>query len=212
MKIKYLGHSCFLVQGTRSVVTDPFSDIGYEMERVKADFCLVSHGHFDHNCVEKVSGAKVIYGDSAAGEGADIALERISTFHDNKKGALRGSNFVCKFTVDGVRFCHLGDIGEDFSKETADRIGGCDVLFIPVGGNYTIDRVEAKKYADAIAPSLIVPMHFKTRRSRIDIDGLDRFKSLYKSIINCFNEFCFDKETLSAIKKGTILLFDTDRF
>ena len=55
MKIKYLGHSAFLIRGRdKSVVTDPFGDIGYPMEKVKADYCLISHDHFDHDNVEGV--------------------------------------------------------------------------------------------------------------------------------------------------------------
>jgi L-ascorbate metabolism protein UlaG (beta-lactamase superfamily) len=61
MKITYLGHSSFLIEGKeKSVVTDPFSDIGYEVERVSADYCTVSHSHFDHSFVSGVNAKKVI--------------------------------------------------------------------------------------------------------------------------------------------------------
>ena len=49
MNIEYLGHSAFLLKGENfSVVTDPFSGIGYEMKRVDCDYVLSSHSHFDH--------------------------------------------------------------------------------------------------------------------------------------------------------------------
>ena len=61
MKIKYLGHSAFLFCGKdKSVVTDPFSGIGYPMEKVKADYCLISHDHFDHDYVDGVECKKII--------------------------------------------------------------------------------------------------------------------------------------------------------
>jgi len=50
MYIEYLGHSCFYLKGKdRSVVTDPFGDIGFPLKRAECDFVLSSHGHFDHN-------------------------------------------------------------------------------------------------------------------------------------------------------------------
>lgn len=212
MNIRYLGHSCFFVVGKYSVVTDPFSDIGYKQEKVEADFCLISHGHFDHNAANNVRGALVVNGRPAQKETEKIFLEQIVTYHDDFKGAKRGENVVHKFTVDGIRFCHMGDIGESFSEETAKRVGGSDVLFIPVGGNYTIDYLNAKKYADAISPKLIVPMHFKTPRSSIDIDGVENFKSLYKSIIEAKGVFSIDKGALDEQKETKVLLFDASKF
>ena len=211
MFIKYLGHSAFFIKANRSVVTDPFHFIGYDMEKVSADFCLLSHGHFDHNASEYVQNSVVIDSTDKTFLAKDISLSAIKTFHDDKKGKLRGGNLVFKFVLDGVTFCHLGDLGESFSEELADRIGKCDVLFLPIGGTYTIDHIEAKKYADHIAPALIVPMHYKTVRSNIDISGLDRFISAYNSIIEQKGEFYLDRETLDNIK-GSVLLFDDKKF
>ena len=212
MNIEYLGHSCFAVRGSFSVVTDPFGDIGYEMKKTEADFCLLSHGHFDHCAAENVSGAKVVRSESDVALAKDISLECVPTFHDRSGGKLRGKNNVYKFIVDGVCFCHFGDLGEDFSNETAKRIGECDVLFIPVGGNYTIDAATAEKFAAATSAKLIVPMHFKTPRSNIDIEGLDDFKSRYKSIISANGVFNVDREALEKTSGQTLLVFNTDNF
>ncbi len=169
MKIKYLGHSSFLITGKdKSVVTDPFGDIGYEIERVSADFCTVSHGHFDHNAVEKVNARKII---TSSSDGF-LAIE---TYHDPYLGAKRGKNTAFKFSVDGVTFCHLGDVGEYFSDSLAEEIGEVDVLFIPVGGNYTINYAEAVRYVEGIKPKIVIPMHYKTSKSNIDIDSAEPF-------------------------------------
>ena len=62
MKIRYLGHSCFLFDdGKTRILTDPFSGIGYEMPDVRADYVTVSHDHFDHNHVSGVRGVKEIF-------------------------------------------------------------------------------------------------------------------------------------------------------
>ena len=155
MKIKYLGHSSFLIIGKdKSVVTDPFGDIGYEMERVSADFCTVSHDHFDHNAVGAVNARKII---TSSTDGF-LAVE---TYHDPFLGAKRGKNLAFKFSVDGIVLCHMGDVG--------------DVLFIPVGGNYTINYSEALRYVAGIKPKIVIPMHYKTDKCRIDIEGVEPF-------------------------------------
>lgn len=56
MKLKYLGHSCFLLYaGGKRIVFDPFiranviaEKAGVDIDMVEADYILVSHGHNDH--------------------------------------------------------------------------------------------------------------------------------------------------------------------
>ena len=59
MKIKWLGHACFLIttdSGIR-IVTDPFDEtVGYSVPDVEADIVTSSHDHFDHNHVQSLRG------------------------------------------------------------------------------------------------------------------------------------------------------------
>ena len=56
MDFKYLGHACFQANiGGKNIVFDPFirgNDLaiaaGINIDDVKADYILVSHGHSDH--------------------------------------------------------------------------------------------------------------------------------------------------------------------
>lgn len=56
MKIQWLGHSSFRILGSKSVITDPFGEIGLCFPEVRADIVTVSHGHYDHSAVEAVKG------------------------------------------------------------------------------------------------------------------------------------------------------------
>ena len=59
---------------------------------------------------------------------------------------------------------------------------GCDALPIPVGGYYTIDAKTAKKVADAIAPRVLVPMHYRFgAHGYPEIGTLDEFLALYEA-------------------------------
>ncbi len=44
VKVHWLGHDSFVLQGSKTVVLDPFKAKG----NYKADILLISHEHFDH--------------------------------------------------------------------------------------------------------------------------------------------------------------------
>ena len=50
---------------------------------------------------------------------------------------------------------------------------------IPVGGNYTIDAEMAKEYVDRIMPDIVIPMHYRTKDCKLDIDKVDEFLNLF---------------------------------
>ncbi len=50
---------------------------------------------------------------------------------------------------------------------------------IPVGGKYTIDSEQAKEYVDRIMPSIVIPMHYKTKGLDLDIDKPDSFLDMF---------------------------------
>ena len=56
---------------------------------------------------------------------------------------------------------HLGDLGHMLTTEQRLLLGSADIVMLPVGGYYTIDAKTAKKVADAIAPRVLVPMHYR---------------------------------------------------
>ena len=171
MKIRYLGHSCFLLEaknGTR-IVTDPYTGVGYEMPRVSADFVTCSHFHFDHNHVEKVAGAKEVIVSTGMRERGGINISGLFSFHDEVGGEKRGENTVFLFEEGGVRVCHMGDIGEPLRASLIDRVKGVDVLLIPVGGVYTIDAAGALEYIQAINPTVTIAMHYRPKGGTLNV-------------------------------------------
>lgn len=190
MKITWLGHASFLVEskdGTR-VVTDPFEAgsydgaVGYSPINTHADVVTVSHEHADHNAVDTVSGGPEIVRDPEERTIKGIAIRGISTFHDESKGQDRGRNNIYVMDVDGVKVGHLGDLGHVLSSEEAAALGGVDVLLAPVGGYYTIGPEEAKKTAEALGASVIIPMHYKTDALGFPIQPVDDFLKLMERV------------------------------
>lgn len=180
MKIQYLGHSSFLFtygDGTR-IVTDPFGDVGIPMPRVRADAVTVSHSHYDHCNVRGVDAPQVLAQEGVFGVGG-VQISSVRCDHDDAGGRKRGSTLAFRFEGEGISVLHLGDLGEPCSPAVVQRLGRADVLLIPVGGNYTIDAREAKRYIEALAPAVAVPMHYKVKGLTVDIAGVEEFLSLF---------------------------------
>lgn len=149
------------------------------MPDVDADIVTVSHAHNDHCCVSKVGGDPTVLNRAGAYEIGGVHILASRSYHDDKKGSLRGDNLIFKYRMDGVDVCHMGDIGEECNAILVESLMPVNILLIPVGGNYTIDAKEAKEYVDRIMPDVVIPMHYKTKDCEFDIDKVNEFLSLF---------------------------------
>jgi hypothetical protein len=59
--------------------------------------------------------------------------------------------------------------------ETVRQFGKIDILFIPVGGNYTIDAEQAWRVIHSLKPKIAIPMHYRIEGLSIPIAGIDPF-------------------------------------
>ncbi len=178
MKIKWLGHASFLITsdaGTK-IITDPYETGGglsYGQIKESADIVTVSHDHADHNNVAAVQGSpKVVRGTV---EVKGIKFKGIPTYHDDAGGRQRGKNTIFCFEVDGIRVCHLGDLGHRLNDSQVAELGTVDILLIPVGGFFTIDAKLAGQLCDRLKPKVIIPMHYKNDRCAFPIAGVEEF-------------------------------------
>jgi len=104
-----------------------------------------------------------------------IEVKGIASYHDEVGGELRGNNIIFCFELDGIRICHLGDLGHLLDDKQVKEIGSVDILFIPVGGYYTIDAKAATQVCSQLKPRVIIPMHYKTEKGIPNIVGVDKF-------------------------------------
>jgi L-ascorbate metabolism protein UlaG (beta-lactamase superfamily) len=179
MIVTWLGHSCFFLKSDEglSLLLDPFheNEVGYAMPETRADIVIISHDHPDHNNVDAAGRpAEVIFGP---GEYIckDMEILGIKSYHDAQRGKLRGTNTIFCFALDCIRVCHLGDLGHTLSRAQVKAIGAVDLLFLPVGGRYTIDAVGANKVMSQLHPAVTVPMHYQTRALSFELDPVDDF-------------------------------------
>ncbi|MCL5675706.1 MAG: MBL fold metallo-hydrolase [Patescibacteria group bacterium] len=163
MEITSLGHSSFKIRGkSASVVTDPFDPefTGLKFPQVNADIVTISHRHNDHNYLKGISGEPFVVDGPGEYDVKGISILGLSTFHDDKKGSERGRNTVYEIRMDGLSLVHLGDLGEVLSDESAEQLDGVDLLFVPVGGYYTLATDKLQEVINKLEPKIIIPMHY----------------------------------------------------
>jgi L-ascorbate metabolism protein UlaG (beta-lactamase superfamily) len=178
MKIKYLAHAAFLItasDGTR-IITDPYATgkgLNHAAIDETADIVTISHEHGDHNNAAAVRGNPQVVRDTATVKG--ISIRAIPAAHDDQGGRERGKNNIYCFEVDGIRVCHLGDLGHRLTDNQVVEVGKVHVLFIPVGGFFTIDAKTAQTVSEQVRARVIIPMHYKTDKTSLPISGLEEF-------------------------------------
>ena len=203
IRVRWHGHSCFEVATDDiTVVTDPHDgkSLGIRPPHVRADVVLVSHDHFDHAAIRVVEkpGSTEIVTDLRPREFGDLRLRGVETYHDVNKGESRGGNIAFCFELQGVTFCHLGDLGHVLSPEQVEVMGQVDVLFVPVGGVFTIDAEAAWEVVRQLDPKIVVPMHYRVGGLSLSINDISPFldRADPDCIVKVGNEVEFTDEEL----------------
>lgn len=184
VRVSWLGHAMFLLEDTDSrLVTDPYGEgVGYDLPDVEADIVLISHDHFDHCNAAVVKGDPVVIRSPEARETRGVRIEGFSSYHDQKEGAERGTNLIYRWKMGGIDFAHLGDLGHQLSQDIINGLEGTEVLFVPVGGTFTIDDAQAAQVVKALNPSIAIPMHFKTKACALPIKTADPFIERFSDV------------------------------
>ncbi|MCJ7489526.1 MAG: MBL fold metallo-hydrolase [Thermoplasmata archaeon] len=201
MRIRWHGHACFEIAGSTVVVTDPHDgrSIGIKPPKVTADVVLVSHDHFDHNCSRLVKGPDaVVVTEPVMTLDKGVRVEGFEAYHDDQGGRKRGKVTLFKFELDGISFCHLGDLGHVVDDSTAEHLAGVNILFVPVGDVFTIGPEAALRVIDKIRPRIAVPMHYRTQGLSLSIRPLQDFLALLDDsrVVKVGNEIDFAADDL----------------
>ena len=183
MIINWFGQSCFKIQGQDAVVvTDPFDkEIGLKLPKLSADILTISHDHHDHNNISAVFGITqdrpFLITQPGEYEVKKTFVYGIKSFHDDKQGQERGINTIFRFEMENITLVHLGDLGHSLTDELIASLEGVDVLFLPVGGGYTINLKQAVEIVSQLEPRIVIPMHYNLPglKTSTKIDGVEAF-------------------------------------
>jgi L-ascorbate metabolism protein UlaG (beta-lactamase superfamily) len=177
MRVDWHGQSAFTLDGEAATVfIDPWGDMSAAESKgiewnypaisspAGVDLLIVTHEHSDHNAVEVIDGEPTLIRSQAGTHSSPLGdVVAIASEHDDVAGTRNGPNTIVVFTLDGLRVAHFGDFGQAALRpEQRAHLDGVDLLFIPTGDGPTIGASVAAEIAKDLAPSWVVPMHYKT--------------------------------------------------
>ncbi|WP_426348255.1 MBL fold metallo-hydrolase [Alloiococcus sp. CFN-8] len=207
MKIYWIGHSSFLIEDSlgRRILTDPYNSyIGLEPFDDQVNIVTISHDHIDHNNKSFLSGKEAVVSSPGFYDLSFARINGFKSYHDNCRGLKRGENTIFLIELEGYRLCHLGDLGHPLDEELLLKLTDIDVLFIPVGGHFTLDGNTAGELCRRINSKIIIPMHYKTPKILIPLDGPESFILSMKNATKIDEAYISIKERPQEINKVII--------
>ena len=189
--IRFLGHACFeLRSGGTTVLVDPFltgnPKAAAQAGELEPDVILLTHGHGDHIGdtvdIAKRTGATVLAIVELAGE---IGGAGVDVVDPNIGGTVKFDWGWVKLTpawhtavspsgtphmpagllihIGDRTIYHLGDTALFSDLQLIARRGDrIDVALVPIGGHYTMDRLDAVTAVEFIKPRQVIPCHYDT--------------------------------------------------
>jgi len=170
--IRWYGHAFIYLIASSGIriAIDPYGDetVHYRFPAsLQADVVLISNEANDHSAGERIQGTPQIFRSIAAlgtNNARGLLFRGILCFRDKSQGNIHGHNTSFVFSLDGIRFAHLGDLGHPLSPELLNEFGTVDVLFLPIGRDGLLVS-ELDKIAADLSARIIVPIAYRTELS-----------------------------------------------
>ncbi len=185
MKIKYLGHSCFLIEYKDiKILTDPFITNNplskFGAFNIIPDIVLLTHDHQDHlgDTIEisKHTGAHIItifdlaqelnnfkvptIGGNLGGtiEYKGIKFTFVKAEHSSNKGVPVG--FIIWCGADTIYFA--GDTNVFLDMKIIKDLYNPNIVMLPIDGRFNMGKREAVYALKLLCPKYVIPMHYGT--------------------------------------------------
>ena len=201
-KVKVLYHASIVLHD--NIYIDPYK---IENETHNAKYIFVTHSHYDHlsiediekvrnedtiffltpDCKEKlldigVSEKRIVcVAPNEIYKFGKIEVNVIAAYNVDKEYHPKENNWVgYLIKIQGVSYYIMGDTDQNEDNENIK----CDVLFVPIGGTYTMDYKQAAEYTNLIKPKYVIPIHFNSIVGKKE--DSDKFAKLLDHRIQCF--------------------------
>jgi len=206
MNLTYYGHSCFSVAiQDKILLFDPFITLNdlantvIDVDAIKADFILISHGHQDHiaDCVRIATrtGAKVIcnveieawlyrqqvtniHAISTGGKwNFGIFTVKCTVAHHSSglpDGSYGGNPMGFIITSQEGNFYYSGDTALTLDMQLIPKWAKLNFAVLPIGDNFTMDAADAATCARMIDCNTVVGAHYNT----FGVIQIDRQKAI----------------------------------
>lgn len=201
-KVKVLYHASIVLHD--NIYIDPYK---IENETHNAKYIFVTHSHYDHlsiediekvrnedtiffltpDCKEKlldigVSEKRIVcVAPNEIYKFGKIEVNVIAAYNVDKEYHPKENNWVgYLIKIQGVSYYIMGDTDQNEDNENIK----CDVLFVPIGGTYTMDYKQAAEYTNLIKPKYVIPIHYNSIVGKKE--DAEEFAKLLDHRIQCF--------------------------
>ena len=193
MKIKFYAHASFRLEGDGvALVTDPYTPgpqaSQFDPINESADVVIMSSttDRF-HSDPSHVTGNPVVVNVlDVPPEGETVKGVTIRSYPTMESltfdfgGRDPDQNAMYTFTIEGIRFLHIGDVGNPLPAEQIERLHNqVDVMFALTGEHATIALDDLDAAIRGIAPKVIIPMHYYSAKGVLKIEPVEAFTKRY---------------------------------
>lgn len=215
MQITWYGHSCFLIKNSygKRILIDPFPpDNNYRCIYPKCDLITISHHHLYSSYIDDSNLTTKIINEPGVFSNNFCDITGYNTYHDDDNGLKRGCVIIYKYIINNISLCHLGDIGCIPCEKTLESIKNIDILFVPIGGQFTLDGIKSSILCSIINPKYIIPMNYKTENGPLFLDSVKDFIINMKNIrkINS-NSIDITYDDIKSLTEPLVLLFNINK-
>ena len=172
MKIEVITQSAIKLTGDKIIYFDPYKITN---EYHDADYIFITHDHYDHydeesinkivkestkiivpKCLEEIKNNLVVEPNKEY-KIDDLSFKTIPSYNLNKPYHPKEKEYVgYLINIEGITYYIMGDT--DVTNEALEVKP--DVCFVPIGGTYTMDYLEAVDYINKINPKKVIPIHY----------------------------------------------------
>ena len=193
-ELLYQGHgSLRLTYNGVVAYIDPYAGEGYER---KADIILITHFHYDHTAIDKVSkkeDAVILTSENmltnAEYKSVEVKGFKITAVVAENKNHPRKKCVGYLVKTGDKLFYFAGDTSFVKEMEEYDKLK-IDYAFLPCDGVYNMDNAEAEKCSRVIKAKNTVPIHNQAD-GFYDYEKAEKFNGYNKLIVYPNNKIVF---------------------